>query len=141
MSISETLLKEIQAKIQENSPSFTNLEIDDSSLSDEDIQLITSSFPKDSHINRISIKSHSLSSKSYDYFLELIKLHPNITSFYCKLNKPNVSIAMFNEAINRVLAGNILNSKKEKSAVADTVNSHITNTSEFNSGRKNEIKH
>jgi len=139
MSINEALLKEIQAKLQENSPLFTSLEINDASLSDQDIRLITLSFPKDSHINRIAIKSHNLTYESYDFFLELIKSHPNITSFYCKLNKPNVSIGMYNEAINRVLAENIAKSEKKKSASANTVNTHITNTNEFNA-KRNDIK-
>ena len=109
MPISNVILEQLY----KNSPSFIQMRLDDLSINDADIELLTAHFPVNSNVREVLILSHSLTANSYPLLLELVKSHPNITSLRFKAIMPlTVTGAMYNRAINEVTRENLTKQQK-----------------------------
>lgn len=107
-------------QLSQNSPDLPSaLELDDPTISDDDIAHLAKIFPKNSHIESIHINTHNLTHKSYPIFLELVESNPSITNFNCSLIKPiNLADGMYNQSIRTVLSKNREAKKRKMEAGA-----------------------
>lgn len=95
----------------------TAIELNDSSLKDEDLTRFIELLPKNNDITEIYISNHSLTAESYSNFITILKTHPTVTSFWVKPIRPLSACASeYYAAMGRLIKKNqeLASSKKEK---------------------------